>query len=133
MYSALSSTTTVYELLSKDDKLKTLVKGNIFPIAAPLETNGDFIVLARQEYKENRNNMLTHEEIATILLNVISTEYTKGLEILERVRSILRDAPFCPGVVFVDGEETITGWGDSGVTKYVQTLTFELSSLALNG
>ena len=129
MYSALSATTTVYELLSKDDKLKKLVKGNIFPIAAPLETNGDFIVLARQEYKE----MLAHEEIATILLNVISTEYTKGLEILERVRSVLRDADFCPNVVFVDGEETITGWGDSGVTKYVQTLTFEISSLALNG
>ena len=131
--SAISATTRIYELLSKDEDLKALVKDNIFPIAAPLETNGDFIVLARQEYKENRNNMLAHEEIATILLNVISTEYIKGLEILERVRSVLRDANFCPDIVFVDGEETITGWGDSGITKYVQTLTFEVSSLALNG
>ena len=131
--SAISATTRIYELLSKDEELKNLVKDNIFPIAAPLETNGDFIVLARQEYKENRNNMLAHEEIATILLNVISTEYTKGLDILERVRSIFRDADFCPDIVFVDGEETITGWGDSAITKYVQTLTFEVSSLALNG
>lgn len=131
--SAISATTRIYELLSKDEDLKALVKDNIFPIAAPLETSGDFIVLARQEYKENRNNMLAHEEIATILLNVISTEYTKGLEILERVRSVLRDADFCPDIVFVDGEETITGWGDSGITKYVQTITFEVSSLALNG
>lgn len=131
--SAISATTRIYELLSKDEELKKLVNDNIFPIAAPLETNGDFIVLARQEYKENRNNMLAHEEIATILLNVISTEYIKGLEILERVRSVLRDANFCPDIVFVDGEETITGWGDSGITKYVQTLTFEVSSLALNG
>ena len=131
--SAISATTRIYELLSRDEELKNLVKDNIFPIAAPLETSGDFIVLARQEYKENRNNMLAHEEIATILLNVISTEYIKGLEILERVRSVLRDANFCPDIVFVDGEETITGWGDSGITKYVQTLTFEVSSLALNG
>ena len=129
--SAISATTRIYELLSKDEELKNLVKDNIFPIAAPLETNGDFIVLARLEYKENRNNMLAHEEIATILLNVISTEYIKGLEILERVRTILRDANFCPDIVFVDGEETITGWGDSGITKYVLTLTFEVSSLAL--
>ena len=131
--SAISATTRIYELLSKDEELKKLVNDNIFPIAAPLETNGDFIVLARQEYKENRNNMLAHEEIATLLLNVISTEYIKGLEILERVRSVLRDANFCPDIVFVDGEETITGWGDSGITKYVQTLTFEVSSFALNG
>lgn len=131
--SAISATTRIYELLSSDEKLKTLVNDKIFPIAAPLETSGDFIVLARQEYKENRNNMLAHEEIATILLNVISTEYIKGLEILERVRRVLRDVDFCPDIVFVDGEETITGWGDSGITKYVQTLTFEVSSLALNG
>ena len=129
--SNLSVQKDLCDALMEDARIGVLVGDNIFPVAAPLDTCGDFIILARSEYAVKRTQMGTAEETATILINVVSTDYARGLEIAEAVRTVLTSPPRVPEVRLTDAEENITGWADGAVTKYVQALFFEVSSLTV--
>lgn len=125
MSSKLSIAKDLQPLLMKDEQLKSLVGGRIFPLYAPEDTKGDFVLYARTDYGSQITQMGVSDEWCEITYNAVSKVYLTSLSIAERIRAVLQD-------VTVDGEPIILGKtredyvGESNLLRYVQILPFTI-------
>jgi hypothetical protein len=123
--SKLSITKDLQPLLLKDAGLKKLVDGKIFPLYAPEDTDGDFVIYARTDYGSQLTMMGVADEWCEVTYNAVSKVYLTSLAIAERIRAVLQD-------VTVDGEPIILGKtredfvGEGNQLRYVQILPFEI-------
>lgn len=125
MSSKLSIAKDLRPLLISKPILTALVGQNIFPLYAPEETKGDFIIYQRTDGGSERNLMGISDEWCEVTFNAVSDSYERSVDIAEAVRSALQD-------ITVDGEDLILDHvaedyiGVNNVIKYVQILVFAL-------
>lgn len=109
-------------LLSKEN-LTAKVGDNIFPLYAPEDTTGDFILYQRTKGGSYVTQMGVAAEWCEVTFNVVSGEYGKGIDIAEELRKALQDVYVDKNqLVMSDTREEIVGEGN--VVKYVQILVF---------
>lgn len=109
-------------LLAKKD-LTALVGDHIFPLYAPEDTTGDFILYQRTDGGSDLNLMGVSSEWCEVTFNVVSEKYTDGVDIAEQLRSALQD-------LYIDNDQLVLTKsreefvGDNNIVKYVQILVF---------
>lgn len=109
-------------LLSKEN-LTAMVGDNIFPLYAPEDTTGDFILYQRTKGGSYVTQMSVSAEWCEVTFNVVSGGYGKGIDIAEELRKALQDVYVDDNqLVMSDSREEIVGEGN--VVKYVQILVF---------
>ena len=109
-------------LLSKEN-LTAMVGDNIFPLYAPEDTTGDFILYQRTKGGSYVTQMSVSAEWCEVTFNVVSGGYGKGIDIAEELRKALQDVYVDKNqLVMSDSREEIVGEGN--VVKYVQILVF---------
>lgn len=138
--SVLSATKVLRNVLMSDATVASMVRTvegesvifKIFPLQAPADTVGDFILYCRSGYEiDDANKMMAVREKSIVTLNVVSERYDSGLEVIEAIRSALIEHKTDPTLRLriTDAKEDITGWPDGAVTKYVQILTVEITDI----
>ena len=139
--SVLSATKILRQILIDDETVSAMVRitasdgtviYKIFPLRAPADTDGDFILYCRSGYAMDDTNMImVVQEKSTVTLNVVSAQYDAGLVVAEAIRKALIEHKTEPDldVKIVDASEDITGWPDGATTKYVQVMVVEISDI----
>jgi|WetSurMetagenome_2_1015567.scaffolds.fasta_scaffold717829_2 hypothetical protein len=138
--SVLSATKILRQILMADETVSDMVKSTvdgvtiykIFPLRAPADTDGDFILYCRTGYEINdANMMLSVREKSTVTLNVVSAQYDAGVTVAEAIRSALIDHKAWPTlkVRIIDANEDTVGWPDGATTKYVQIIVVEITDI----
>lgn len=82
--SKLRSSQFIRERLLADPEIKRLVGDAIYPCLAP-QTEGDYIVMTRTEYGTLSGKMGVYERKCTVILEIFSDHYDRGLNIAEAV------------------------------------------------
>lgn len=75
------STTIMRSLLLDDSRITDIVAKKIYPIMAPKDTEGDFIIYKRDEYSKEYNKMSVTSQKCRVFFNVISASYDKSQHI----------------------------------------------------
>ncbi|WP_321425015.1 DUF3168 domain-containing protein [uncultured Bacteroides sp.] len=125
--SKFSITTDIRKILINNEELKSLIGNKIYPLFAPDNTQGDFIIYYRDEYsKEYATRGIITNESCKIWIAIVSDNYDKSIQIAEKVNDL------------VDGIHTDSNNNqyqcrlkdsteDSADKKYIQILVFEIS------
>lgn len=120
-------TTTVRQILLDDDTTMSYVGEKIFPVVAPKDTIGDFILYQRDGYSKERTNMGIASQKPMVYINVWSEDYDRSQEIASHLNDLL-DNDFIAddnpdqsiSIRLIDSSE------DYEDNKYIQILLFEI-------
>lgn len=74
----------IRERLLASDEMHQLVGEHIYPVYAP-ETDGDFVILTRSSYKARETKFSILEYTTSVIIEVYSDDYARGLDIAEAV------------------------------------------------
>lgn len=117
---ALSANKYIYKILTEDETLSGLTKGQIYPVVAEENVTYPFVIFTKSDAFANYTKDILAYDSATIQVAVAAVNYFQTVEIAERVRALLegrRDSYFA-NVQFVSVSE------DYVEDAYVQTLEF---------
>ena len=116
----------IYQVLAANPDIVNAVGNKIYPLIAPENTSGNYIVYKRNYTNEQtRDNYLGQAEIELI---IITTDYNTGIDIssacIDSINSIKGDA----GNYYIQNSNN-TGGGESyTVDGYIQNLTFSIKA-----
>lgn len=120
-------TTFLRQLLLADDKIVSFIDDKIFPIVAPKDTEGDFIIYQRDGYSKERTKMGVASQAAQVYVNVWSDDYDRSQEIAFLINECLEgtfkdtdDPDLSTTIKLTDSSE------DFEDDKYIQILLFEI-------
>jgi len=113
------------EILLGDEDIAALVNEHIYPIIAPENTVGAFIVYNRVKYTRDYSKFGLTEDVARIDVTIISEDYDQTLDLAELVDAVLSGTHNSEDGLKLtfklhDSQE---GFEDF---KYFQTLTFDV-------
>lgn len=74
----------IRERLLASEEMQKLVGNHIYPVLAP-ETEGDFVILTRSSYKARETKFSILEYTTSVIIEVYSDDYARGLDIAEAV------------------------------------------------
>ena len=74
----------IRERLLASDEMQKLVGEHIYPVFAP-DTDGDFVILTRSSYKARETKFSILEYTTSVIIEVYSDDYVRGLDIAEAV------------------------------------------------
>lgn len=122
-------TTAVCSLLLANEDIVNIVADRIFPIAAPKDTEGTFIIYQRDSYSAPITKMGAELDGCDVYVDVISNDYDESQDLAEKIYLTLF------GNHTVNGKEiTITlkdSTEDCDISetgrKYIQVLLFNIS------
>lgn len=114
-------TTVIRQILLQNLDLVELIGDKIYPLYAPDDTEGDFVLYTRDEYSIDRTQMGICLQKCKVFINVVSADYDRGQEIAEKIFKIL-DGDYSDGmkIRMIDSTEDIAD------KKYVQVLLFSI-------
>lgn len=116
------STTIMRSLLIDDNRITDIVGKKIYPIMAPKDTEGDFIIYKRDEYSKEYNKMSVTSQKCRIFFNVISESYDRSQHLAFLLDNRLSGywERYKLDIKLVDSTE------DYEDGKYIQILLFEI-------
>lgn len=82
-------TTRIREALLASQGVSSLVSTRIFPIVAPKDTIGDFIIYQRDEYSKKYTQMGISEQTCRVYVNAISEDYDRSQELAYQINECL--------------------------------------------
>ncbi|MBK5721374.1 DUF3168 domain-containing protein [Dysgonomonas sp. Marseille-P4677] len=120
-------TTLVRQIMLDDDITTSYVGKKIFPVVAPKDTIGDFILYQRDGYSKERTKMGVALQKPLVYINVWSNDYDRSQEIASHLNELLDDD-------FIDDSDPnsiikirlIDSSEDYEDNKYIQVLLFEI-------
>lgn len=118
--------TIVRDIILSDSGSSGYVGENIFPIVAPENIVGDFIVYRRDTYKKDETKMGVHADICNLALVVISDNYDRAIEIADYLDNLLTGRHYLSAtdtrfeMQLIDSEENYTD------NKYMEILMFKI-------
>lgn len=115
-------TNEVKDILLADPAVVALVGDQIFPLNAPLDTKGDFIIYMRDEYSIERCKMGIVSQKCRIYINAVSTNYNRGQELASLIFAAL-DGTFTDPDMEIRLEDSTEDYTDG---KYIQVLLFSI-------
>ena len=115
-------TTKVRKALIDNAEIYSIVGEQIFPITAPKDTKGDFIIYQRDEYSKEWTKMGVASESCKVYINAISADYKQSQEMAYQINEALEGTHTDSGmdIRLVDSTE------DFEDSKYIQVLLFEI-------
>lgn len=115
-------TTEIREILLNDPHISEMVGQKVFPIVAPKNTAGDFIIYQRDEYSTDSTKMGTYKHRITVYINAISDTYDRAQDIAESIYKCLEGKFHNPEmeIKLLDSTE------DFEDGKYIQVLLFQI-------
>lgn len=119
---SLKVTTEVRSILLESEELTDLVGEKIFPLVAPVDTEGDFIVYQRDGYKTEHTKMGKYMDKPMVYVNVVSDDYDRSQTIASIVLDALEGIYSSPRMRIVLEDST----EDFSEGKYIQVLLFSI-------
>jgi len=115
-------TTKVRAVLLAKTEIANIVGNQIFPVVAPKNTKGDFIIYQRDEYSKDYTKMGIREQACRVYVNAISEDYDRSQELAYQINESLEGIHHDLGmdVKLVDSTE------DFEDGKYIQVLLFDI-------
>ena len=112
--------TTIRQLLLNDEKIHNAVGDNIFPLIAPEETTGSFIIYQRDEYSKAYTKQGIYEEACVMYITVVADTYDTSQKIAIDVNDLLENYTDNFRIRLTDSTE------DYADSKFIQVLKFEI-------
>lgn len=114
-------TTVLRQILLADERMVKLVGTKVFPLFAPEDTEGDFVLYTRDEYSLEYTQMGIASQSCKVYINVVSVDYDRGQKIAELIFEILQ-GDYSDGmkIRLIDSTEDIAD------KKYIQVLLFSI-------
>jgi hypothetical protein len=115
-------TTKVRAALLAKSEISDIVGERIFPVVAPKNTKGDFIIYQRDEYSKDYTKQGIYEQSCRVYVNAISEDYDRSQELAYQINEALEGIHHDLGmdVYLVDSTE------DFEDNKYIQVLLFNI-------
>lgn len=119
--------TLIRERLLNDEKIKELVDSRIYPIIAPENTQGSYIVYVRDEYSIDRTKTGIAFHNCIVFISCVSSSYDESQKIADAVFQCLdgrykinSEQHNINSIELVDSTEDYDG------DVYIQTLSFSI-------
>ena len=118
----------VRTILLADADIAAQVGQHVYPIVAPENTDGDFIVYRRESYSKSSTKMGVYDDVCIVAVTAISDSYDDSVELA----SAIDNALFGTHTLTADGEtvQFECSLDDSTETydenKYIQTLIIRI-------
>lgn len=119
--------TLLRELLLKDEEVSKYVKNQVYPIIAPENTSGNYIVYIRDEYSIERTKQGIYNQNCIVYISCVSTNYDTSQEIADAVfqcldnkYNISNDKQYIESIEMIDSTEDYDG------DVFIQTLQFKI-------
>lgn len=115
-------TTKVRAALLAKSEISDIIGERIFPVVAPKNTKGDFIIYQRDEYSKDYSKMGIIGQSCRVYVNAISEDYDRSQELAYQINEALEGIHRDLGmdVKLVDSTE------DFEDNKYIQVLLFDI-------
>ena len=115
-------TTRVRAALLEKVEIAEMVGNQIFPVVAPKDTKGDFIIYKRDEYSKEYTKMGISSQTCRVYVNAISDDYDRSQELAYQINESLEGlhTDLKMDVKLVDSTE------DFEDGKYIQVLLFDI-------
>lgn len=111
-------------ILLKDEDIVAKVGTNIFPLIAPENTKGDFIIYNRDKYSKSMVKMGVYEDECEVAVVAVSENYDDAVSLASLIDNALSGKHLVNDVklsiILSDSTETY----DDG--KYIETLIFKV-------
>ena len=122
MISKIKITTPIREILLNNLEIAAMVGQNIFPIIAPDNTNGDFIIYQRNGFSKKSTKMGVYKQVTAVYINAISDNYDRSQDLADLIYNCLEGTFSNPNmqITLIDSKENF----ENG--KYMQILLFEV-------
>lgn len=119
-------TTPIRAILLSNPKIAEMVGENIFPIVAPKDTDGDFIIYRRDGFSKESTKMGVYKQVPAVYINAISDNYDRSQDLAELIYNSLEGEFSNPSmkIKLVDSTEEFAEEFES--EKYIQVLLFEV-------
>ena len=114
-------TTRIRTALLKSPEISKNISG-VFPIVAPKNTVGDFIIYQRDQYSKEYTKMGIYKEQCRVYITAISESYDNSQELAYQINECLEGVhhDLNMSIKLIDSTE------DFEDAKYIQTLLFEV-------
>lgn len=115
----------IREVLLANTAITEAVGTNIYPLIAPENTEGDFILYQRDKYRKSYTKMGVYEDSCNIILTVVSDSYDNALYLASEIDNSLtgrhtKDTGERISMNLIDSSESFED------NKYLETLLFEI-------
>ena len=115
----------VRTILLNDSEIKKQVSSNIFPIVAPENTDGDFLVYRRVQYSKSAVKQGVYEDKCDLVVVAICDNYDNSIELASKIDNALTGKH-----TLENGIKLEIALSDSTEmyedNKYIQTLIFTI-------
>lgn len=118
----LAITTEVRGILLDSEKITSLIGKKIFPVVAPMKTEGDFIIYQRDGYKQEYTKMGVTQQIPTVFVNAVSDDYDRSLQLASLIYEAL-EGQFSNPDMTIHLEDSTEDYSEG---KYFQVLQFSV-------
>lgn len=117
-----SITNEIRAILLENPAVSAVVGDKIFPLVAPKDTTGDFIIYQRDEYSIDRAKMGMITQKCRVYINAVSEDYDRGQQLAAAIFEALEGNFTEPDmrIQLVDSTE------DYEAGKYIQILLFSI-------
>lgn len=120
-------TTDIRNMLLADSDIAALIGEKAFPVIAPEDTTGMYIIYQRDQYSVERTKMGTVLDVCRVYIDIIGDNYESTQDLAEKVYKVLDgDHPNGLRIYLADSTEDVVGDGIN--KKYIQVLLFEISN-----
>lgn len=113
--------TLIRKLIIEDEQINTLIGENIFPLIAPEDTQGSFIIYKRDEYSKNYTKDGIYRENCVIYITVVSDTYDEAQKIAIMINDLLEGYGQTFKIKLTDSTE------DYEDNKFIQVLQFTIN------
>ena len=118
----LKVTTEIRSLLLSSPAISALVQDKIFPLVAPTDTQGDFMIYQRDGYKTDYTKMGRYMDKPLVYINAVSDDYDRSQEIASAIYDWLED-DFINPTMRIRLEDSTEDYEDG---KFIQVLQFSI-------
>ena len=118
----LAITTEVRGILLETEEITSLIGQKVFPVVAPMNTEGDFIIYQRDGYKQDYTKMGVARQIPTVFVNAVSDDYERSLQLASLIYEALEGSFSNPDMT-IHLEDSTEDYSDG---KYFQVLQFSV-------
>ena len=115
-------TTPIREILLSKPEIASMVGSKIFPIVAPKDTAGDFIIYQRDGYSKDSTKMGIYKQVPAVYINAISDNYDRSQELADLIYNSLEGTFSDPSMTI----KLIDSTEDFEDGKYIQVMLFEV-------
>lgn len=114
--------TEIRAILLDSPEIKELVGTKIYPLVAPQDTSGDFIIYQRDRYMIERNKMAYTSQKCEVYINAICDNYDRSKQLALLIFEAL-DGEFSNPNMTIHLEDATEDYVDG---KYIQVLLFSI-------